>query len=361
MNKIKILEIVPNMQQGGLENLIMNIIRNLDMQKYEIHFLYHYTGNYYFDEEIQKIGCTIHKCSFREDKNIFKYIKFLKGFFKENHFDVVHSHMLSTSRLTLKYAKQNGCKVLINHSHNSKTEKSLKGVMKRFMILNASKYANEFLACSEEAGRFAYGNRKFTVVKNGIDLKKFSFSAENRKKIRKELNISEKDIIFGNVGRLNVQKNQSFLIECFAKIKNSNAKLMIIGFGELKEEIASKINEMNINEKVIMLENVKSEYYYSAMDCFVLPSIFEGFPLTAVEAQANGCPCAFSNKITKDVKLNNNVKFLDIDKDDEWTKFFNNFNMKREKCYSEKLLDYDTGKLINVIEKIYSKGAHDEN
>ena len=110
-----------------------------------------------------------------------------------------------------------------------------------------------------------------------------------------------------------------------------------------------------------MLENVKSEYYYSAMDCFVLPSIFEGFPLTAVEAQANGCPCAFSDKITKDVKLNNNVKFLDIDNADEWIQFFNNFNMKREKRYSEKLLDYDTDKLINVIEKIYSKGAHDEN
>lgn len=361
MNKIKILEIVPNMQQGGLENLIMNIIRNLDMQKYEIHFLYHYTGNYYFDEEIKKIGCTIHKCSFRDDKNIFKYIKFLKKFFKENHFDVVHSHMLSTSRLTLKYAKQNGCKILINHSHNSKTEQTLKGVIKRFMILNASKYANEFLACSEDAGKFAYGNRNFIIVKNGIDLKKFSFSAENRKKIREELNIGERDVVFGNVGRLNIQKNQSFLIESFAKIKNNNAKLMIIGFGELKEEILSKISEMNISEKIIMLENVKSECYYSAMDCFVLPSIFEGFPLTAVEAQANGCPCVFSNKITKNVKLNNNVKFLDIDKDDEWIQFFNDFDMKREKCYSEKLLDYDIEKLKNVIEKIYSKGTYDEN
>lgn len=356
MKKIKVLEIVPNMQQGGLENLIMNIIRNLNKEKYDIHFLYHYTKNYYFDNEIIKLGCSIHKCSFREDNNIFKYNKFLKKFFMENKFDVVHSHMLSTSRFTLKYAKKNGCKILINHSHNSQTEKSLKGLIKRMMILGASKYANVLLACSIEAGKFAYGHKKFKVIENGIDLKKFLFSNEIRKKIRKELKIDDNDVVFGNIGRLNVQKNQLFLIDCFSKNKNKNSKLLIIGSGELKEKILFKINELKISDKVIMLENVKSELYYSAMDCFVLTSLFEGFPLTTVEAQANCCPCAFSNKITENVKFNDNIKFLNIEKE-EWISFFNNFNMKRVEKYSPKLLYYDLSKLKNIIEKIYSGGS----
>ena len=356
MKKIKVLEIVPNMQQGGLENLIMNIIRNIDTTKFEVHFLYHYTGNYYFDEEIEKMGCVIHKCSFREDKNIIKYINYIKNFFKNNHFDVVHSHMLSTSRITLKYAKKNGCKVLINHSHNSKTEKSIKGIIKRIMIYSASKYATDFLACSEEAGIFAYGKRKFVVVNNCIDIEKFSYSEVNRKKIREELNLNENDIVFGNIGRLNIQKNQKFLIDCLSKIKKQNVKLIIIGYGELKNEILEKIKDYKLSNKVIMLENVKSELYYSAFDCFILPSLFEGFPLTAVEAQANGCPCAFSNKITNSVKLNDNVIFLDIEKKKEWVDLLENFSMKRKINICKELSKYDINSLKLVIEKLYSKG-----
>lgn len=357
MKKIKVLEIVPNMQQGGLENLIMNIIRNLDKEKYDIHFLYHYTKNYYFDNEIIKLGCSIHKCSFREDNNIFKYNNFLKKFFIENKFDVVHSHMLSTSRFTLKYAKKNGCKILINHSHNSQTEKSLKGLIKRIMILNASKYANVFLACSIEAGKFAYGNRKFLVIENGIDLKKYAFSYENRIKLRTQLHIGDKEIVFGNIGRLNVQKNQLFLLDCFSKVKNKNTKLIIIGFGELKDSLLSKINELNLQNRVIMLENVETECYYSVFDCFVLTSLFEGSPLTAIEAQANGCACAFSNKITKSVKLNSNVKFIKIDQEKEWIDFFNTFNLKRVEKKSKKLFDYSIDNLMSKIEKIYSSGG----
>jgi glycosyltransferase involved in cell wall biosynthesis len=356
MEKIKVLEIVPNMQQGGLENLIMNILRNIDKEKYEVHFLYHYTSEYFFDREIGNLGGIIHKCSFREDKNLFKYVKFLNEFFNKNSFDVVHSHMLSTSFFTLKYARKYGCKVLINHAHNSTTEKTLKGIIKRIMISKASKYANVYLACSKEAGEFAYPNKNYIIINNCIDLEKFKYSEENRIKIRKKLNIKDSDIVFGNIGRLNIQKNQIFLIEAFSKIKLSNAKLMIIGFGELKEEIEKKINELNIKNKVILLENVQTELYYSAMDCFVLTSKFEGFPLTAVEAQANGCPCIFSSNITDKVKINPNVQFLNIDNVEEWTNKFNDFYDERISNISNSLREYDINNLMKIINKIYTKG-----
>lgn len=355
MPKIKVLEIVPNMQQGGLENLIMNIIRNIDRSKYEIHFLYHYTSDFYFDNEIRELGFEIHKCSFREDNNIFKYIKYLKNLFITNKFDVVHSHMLSTSRITLKYAKKYGCTKLINHSHNSTTEKSIKGLLKKVMISCSSKYANQFLACSEEAGNFAYKGKKFTVVNNCIDINKFKFNIKNRNLIRNELCIKDDEIVYGNIGRLNVQKNQKFLIDIFAKNKNLKAKLLIIGSGELKKELVNRVNELGISDRVIMLENVKSELYYSAFDYFVLPSLFEGFPLTAVEAQANGCPCIFSNKITSSVKLNNNVTFLDVNINDNWVNFFENNRLKRVNDLDIKIYQFDQSNLINIIDKIYSK------
>lgn len=354
MKKIKILEIVPNMQQGGLENLIMNIIRNIDKNKFEIHFLYHYSGDYFFDDEIRKHGGIIHKCSFRNDKNIVKYWKFLDNFFKKNHFDVVHSHMLSTSYFTMKYAAKYGCKIRINHAHNSTTEKSVKGFIKGIMIRLSSTYANTFLACSEESGKFAYGKRDFIVIDNCIDLSRFAFSKKDRDKSRRDLNIKENEIVFGNIGRLNIQKNQLFLIDSFAKSEIKNKKLLIIGFGELKEKIVAKIKELQLENKVIMLENIKNtEYYYSAMDCFVLPSKFEGFPLTAVEAQANGLPCFFSDNITKKVDLNDNIKFISIDDENNWTMEFDKFNLKRQNELSYKLEMYDIKHLVEIISKIY--------
>ncbi len=357
MKKIKVLEIVPNMQQGGLENLVMNIIRNIDMSKFEIHFLYHYTGDYFFDDEIKKLGGIIHKCSFREDKNIFKYTKFLDTFFSENHFDVVHSHMLSTSYFTMKYAKKYGCKILINHAHNSTTEKSLKGFIKSLMIKVSSIYANTFLACSKESGKFAYGKRKFTVIDNCINLDRFKFSKSERNTVRKNLNIKNDEIVFGNIGRLNVQKNQLFLIDVFSKLELDNKKLLIIGFGELKSAIIKRINDLKINDKVIMLENIQNtEAYYSAMDCFVLPSKFEGFPLTAVEAQANGVPCLFASTISKSVSLNDNVKFISIESEDTWVKELNKFDLKRQVKLSDKLKRYDVSFLVETVSKIYKKG-----
>lgn len=353
MKKIKVLEIVPNMQQGGLENLVMNILRNIDRSKYEVHFLYHYTSEYYFDNEILNLGGVIHKCSFREDNNIIKYIKFLKEFFQSNSFDIVHSHMLSTSRFTLKYAKKNGCKILINHSHNTTTEKSIKGLLKKIMIKRASKYANVFLACSMESGYFAYENDKFIVVDNCIDLQRFEFSKVKRARVRKELNVCDSENLFGTIGRLNVQKNHKFLLEAFSNTDTNN-KLLIIGYGELKKDIIDKISELKINDRVILIENIGNpEDYYCAMDCFVLPSLFEGFPLTSVEAQANLLPCVFSNTITPKVLLNDESIFLDIDKTSEWTKYFNSFNKNRATEINENIKKYGVENLIKKIEYIY--------
>ena len=354
--KTKILYIVPNMQAGGLENFIMNIIRNIDLNVFEIHFLYHYSQEYFFDNEIKKLGGIIHKCTFREDNNIFKYIKFLKEFFGNNKFDIVHSNMLSTSFFTLKYAKKNNCPLRINHAHNSTTESSLKGFIKKCMIRIASRDANILLACSEEAGRFAYGKRKFKVIDNCIDLKRFKYSFEKREKIREDLNITKNEILFGTIGRLNVQKNHLFLLEAFSKANLDNKKLLIIGFGELKNEILKKIDEFNLKEKVILLENIKNtEDYYSAMDCFVLPSKFEGFPLTSVEAQANGLPCVFSNTILPNVKLSDEVEFVSIDNLDLLTKYFDDFKLKKRNLFiSNELSKYDVSYLGKVMTSIYN-------
>ena len=357
MKKTRILYIVPNMQAGGLETFIMNVIRNIDLNVFEIHFLYHYSKEYFFDDEIKRLGCFIHRCNFRENNNIFEYIKFLNTFFYNNKFDIVHSHMLSTSFFTLRYAKKNNCPLRINHAHNSTTENSLKGFIKKIMIKIASKDANLLLACSRDAGKFAYGNRDFIVINNCISLKKFKYSFTKRKKIREYLKISNNEILFGTIGRLNVQKNHLFLLESFSRANLENKKLLIIGFGELKDQILKKISELNLEEKVILLENIRNtEDYYSAMDCFVLPSKFEGFPLTSVEAQANGLPCVFANTISQDVKLSDEVDFISIDTPDLLAEYFDDFKLKKRNLnISDKLIKYDVNYLGKVMTSIYNK------
>ena len=353
-NKIKILEIVPNMQQGGLENLVMNILRYIDKEKFEIHFLYHYDGDYFFDDEIRNLGGIIHKCNIRNDNNLFKYLKYLNELFKNNQFDVVHSHMMSTSMFTMYYAKKFGVKIRINHAHNTTTEKSFKGFIKLLMIKLASKNANRFFACSDKTAKFAFKGKEYTVIDNCIEQDKFKYSDKKRKEIRDELKIADNEILFGNVGRMNVQKNQIFLIEAFAMSERKDCKLLIIGSGELENDINEKIREYDLQGKVIIRKNIGNiGDYYSAMDYFLLPSLFEGFPLTAIEAQTNGLPCVFSDKIDREVSFSNNNYYLSILEKKYWINMFKNIDRKRKYVDENKLKKYDVLNLKKIIEENY--------
>lgn len=315
MEPIRILQIVPNMQAGGLESLIMNIYRNIDRNKVQFDFLVHYTEEKHFDKEIESLGGKIHRFSVREDNKLIKYIKSLDVFFK-NHkeYKVIHCHMSSLGFLIFLIAKKNGVKVRIAHSHNSSTSKNIKGFVKRILMLPYKYISTINYACSNESGKYLYNKKEFEVIPNAIELKKYKFDREVRYEVRKELNL-EADFVIGHVGRFNIQKNHEYLIDMFyefIKLK-PQSKLLLIGDGELKEEIKEKIEVLGINDKVLML-GVRSDIdrLYQAMDCFCLPSLFEGLPLVSIEAQTSGLPCFITDNITKEAEKTDLIKRIDL-------------------------------------------------
>lgn len=314
---IRILQIVPNMQQGGLENFIMNIYRNIDKQKVQFDFLVHYQKRQFFDDEIVSMGGRIYRFSLRDNNNILKYIKELNKFYKiHKEYKVIHCHMSSIGFINFLVAKKNGIKVRIAHSHNSLTDKSIKGVIKRIMMLPYKYISTLNYACSKDAGKYLYGNKEYIIIPNAIDTYKFKFSECKRNEYRKKLNIDDKQFVIGHIGRFNIQKNHKFIINVFNEYLkiNNKAILLLIGAGELLNEVKKLCKNLSIEKNVIFMNNIKNIYdYYNVMDLFILPSFFEGLPLVAIEAQANGLICLFSDNVTEETKVSDKVEYLKLD------------------------------------------------
>lgn len=355
---IRILQIVPNMQSGGLESFIMNLYRNIDKEKIQFDFLVHYKEKYFYDDEIERMGGKIYRFSLRNDNNIIKYIKELDTFFKEHReYKIIHCHMASIGFLLFYIARKNGVKIRIAHSHNSNTENTLKGFVKSILIKPFKYLSTHRFACSEQAGKFLFRKMDFQVIENAIDINKFSYNLDIRKKMREELNLQNKFVI-GHVGRFCEQKNHDFLIECFAKFhkENNNSILLLIGEGELKEKIQKKVKELNIDKSVIFLGNRKDvNELYQAMDCFAFPSKFEGLGIVLIEAQVSGLNVISSSNIPEEAIVTNNIKLLDTEID-LWIKNIRDIsiNIERGKLDGREK-KYDITFIANKIMQMYIK------
>lgn len=324
----RVLQIVPNMQAGGLETFIMNIYREINKNEVQFDFLVHYKEPKFYDAEIEKMGGKIYRFSLRDNNNIFKYISELNKFYRNNKYDVIHCHMASIGFLNFLIAKKNGIKVRIAHSHNINTESNFKGLIKKIMIKPYKFLSTINLACSEEAGKFLFGKRKYTVISNGIDVAKFKFNENKRTEIRTKHNW-ENSFIIGHVGRFEKQKNHMFMLELIEKLSkiNDKYKMVFIGDGTLKEEIyeiAKKRNLLNNIEFISSISNV--EDYYCAMDCFILPSFFEGLGIVLIEAQSSGLKCIVSSNIPNEAYVTDLVSTIDLTKIDEWVTKIEDFS-----------------------------------
>ncbi len=313
---IKVLEVCQRMEAAGVQSFLMNMYRNMDREKVQMDFLVHYKEDQFFDDEIMKLGGKVYKLSVREDYNLFKYFYELYKFYKTHpEYKIVHGHMDTLGFFYLGIAKICGVPVRIAHSHNSFIQTGIKRPFRMLMIKLYSKPANKLAACSKNAGEFMFGNSKFEVINNAIDTKKYKFNNELRLKKRKEIGFSDNDIVVGNVGRFHKSKNQIFLIDVLNELKkiNKSYKLLLVGSGEKESEIKKKIKEFNLESDVTILSNRRDvDELYQAMDGFIMPSFYEGLPVTGIEAQASGLPCFFSDTVTKAVNITNNSYFMSL-------------------------------------------------
>lgn len=316
---IRVLQVVSIMNAGGMENYVMNLYRRMNRNEIQFDFITHHQARGLYDDEIESMGGRIYRFSVLDDKNILKYWNELNHFFK-NHPDykIVHGHLSSMAVFYLGAAKKNNVPWRIAHSHGAGFLHTPKGITKYLLFRTTKWNANIRLACSTEAGKYLYGNSPFEFVPNGIDVVRFSFDSDVRIRLREELGL-ENNYVIGHVGRFNLQKNHEYLLRVFKGVlaKRPEARLFLLGDGERFKEIQELSHKLQIEQAVVFAGVHKDvEKYYQAMDVFVLPSIFEGLPVTGIEAQYSGLPCVLSNKITKEVAITNQVNFLGISDSD---------------------------------------------
>lgn len=296
---IRVLQVVTYMGRGGLETMLMNYYRNIDRSKVQFDFLVHRDFEADYDKEILALGGKIH--------HISRLIPWSKGyknelcrFFKEHpEYKIVHVHQDCLSSVALQCAEECGVPVRIAHSHTSNQDKNLKYPIKKYYMKKIPDHATDLFACGKEAGEWMFGNHEFRVLPNAIDTSKYIFNESIRNEVRKELSITA-EFVIGHIGRFNLPKNHLFLIDVFYEClrKNPDLKLLLVGDGDEKLKIQEKINKLGIDKNVIFT-GVRTDVnrLLQAMDVFVFPSLYEGFPVTMVEAQASGIPCIISDKV----------------------------------------------------------------
>lgn len=371
MDKVKILQVFGDpISYGGQERFVYNVYKNMNNNNFVFDlFTPFYCNNKEISELIESRGGKIYHYdnvfeSF--DKNKKYYIRTLSDFLENNKYDTIHIHSGSIFTLAFgaRIAKKAGTKNVIVHSHNSGIKnlkyKIIKAISRNIFLKNVDYY----LACSSYAALFKYPhriikNKNFKIINNGIDIKMFRFDEHIRKKIRTELD-GENKIILGHVGRFAPEKNHTFLLDIFYEFKkiNNESILVLIGTGELQKDIVEKAKKLGLSDDVKFLgtrDNVNE--FLSAMDIFVLPSLYEGLPIVGVEAEATGLPVISSAEVVKELPIKELTYYFSLDKSaKDWAKKVDNIlkNVER-KDTSEKIINdgYEISDVAKQMENFY--------
>ncbi|MGE6538050.1 glycosyltransferase family 1 protein [Bacillus luti] len=309
---LRVLHVVVNMNRGGAETLIMNLYRNIDRSKVQFDFLTCKEG--VFDEEVETLGGKVHRIPYVTDVGHRGYIKALDTFFNSHpQYKIVHSHMDKMSGFVLRAAKKARVPVRIAHSHSTSSEGgAIAKIYKWYAGAFITPCATHFLACSIAAAQWLFANRENAtkILKNGIECDEFTFNPDIREQVRKELNLHGDVFVIGHVGRFAYPKNHTFLIDIFAQLIECrpNSILLLVGDGPLRLEMEKKVEKLKLTDKVKFL-GIRGDInrLLQALDTFIFPSIYEGLPVTLIEAQGAGLPCIISDTITQDVDLGLNL------------------------------------------------------
>lgn len=364
-NRIKVLMICTvDFGKNGIANWILNYAEKLSASsEIEIDIVAPNiinTSDIY--ERIKKANINLVDLPSRK-KNVFQYFLCLIKSIRQKKYDIIHAHGNScTLSIELLAALIAGCQIRIAHSHNTSCTHMIgnKALRPIFDLCCTDRFA-----CGEEAGKWLFKNKPFEILWNGVDLKKYQYNPVIRDTVRKENRIGEKIILLGMVGAFVYQKNHFFLIKLMKRLEDvapGSFRLLLVGEGEYRQEFESRVNKEGLQNAVILTGNVADvSQYLQALDCFLLPSFFEGLPFVLIEAQAAGLPCVVSDKVSREVAITDEVSFLPIDRGEEvWEKKILNLQFDRKalgkdlKC-SEYNIDVATMKLEKMYKSIIKR------
>ncbi|MFI3213064.1 MAG: glycosyltransferase [Eubacteriales bacterium] len=337
---------------GGVENFIMNYYRVMKQLDHSVVIDIMSTAEKpAFHDELEKMGGKVWKIPRNrykwKQKNVIRSI--LQS--SEEQYDVFWCNKCELADITyLKVAKKCDIKVRILHSHNSNNmytgfRKYGVQLLHEFNKRNVKRFATDYWACSDYAANWMFmediiGTNNYKFVPNAVDIKRFQYNENIRDEYRKKLNVEDK-LVIGTVGRFNYQKNPEFILETFREIYkiNSNAVLLWIGVGELQDKIKQLVIQYNL-ENVVFFLGIRQDvnYLMQAMDCFLLPSRFEGLPVVAVESQIAGLPTFISREgISEQVKFTEYIYRLSLkDPIEDWAKcILKNCKVDRKNNYNK--------------------------
>lgn len=321
---VHVLQITTRLGTGGVQSFLINYARHMDTTKLVFDYAVQTEEKQRYDEEVLEQGSHIYVTK-SMIANPAGYFEDIYHICKEHpEIKIVHSHLNYRNFLPLLAAKCAGVKIRISHSHSAYNASSaLKDIARKMYQFALPLFATEYWGCSQKANRWLYGekSKEAKSVHNAISTERFRYSDEKRKLVRKSLKLDENDIAIIHVGTFSAPKNHEFLIQMFAQYHNqhANAKLILCGDGVKKEKIINEIAKYNLQHAILMLgmiDNVQD--ILNAADAFVLPSLYEGAPLSVVEAQTNGLPCVASLAVPEDVLFASNCKRCSDFDEDEW-------------------------------------------
>ncbi|MBT9015561.1 hypothetical protein BTI82_04885 [Lactobacillus delbrueckii subsp. bulgaricus] len=356
---IRVLHIGLSSNPGGIEKVVYSWATRLPQDirfdfvnvdkaplAYESYFTQKYESNIY---QIQS-----------RKNNPLASSRELTSIIRNNKYDFVHFHIMSLSwPEPILISDKNSTKTIV-HSHMVVDENmSIKyQILHKIGMLRTENVNYIPIACGYEAGKSMFGKRKFEVLPNGIDLKQFNFSEEKRRKVREKLGVSDCFVI-GHVGRPGRQKNYPAIMNIYSNVRKirPESKLLLIGDLVNDEEINQLINRLDLNKDVIFTGAVDdTSQYYNAMDAFLFPSLYEGFSVSLVEAQANGVPCVVSDQVAEESKLSDLVHFFSLNNYEKASQMLCSFPIRNIKEYDNSYMKaYDVNVTAQKMFDIYRK------
>ena len=352
MTPIRVLCVFSTLDRGGAESMCMNLYRHIDRDKVQFDFIKHTQKKGAYEDEIYFLGGRIFEAPRLNTGNVLKYRKWWSDFL-ENHpeFTIIHGHFFTISAVYFQIAKKKKRKT-VGHIHISKAANFRKIVLSKFI----SRYTDYCFACSITAGKWVYGKRPFKVINNAINVDQFRFNAGIRECVRSDFSF-DNNLIIGCVGRFDRQKNPFGILDIFRLVheKRLDSKLLWIGDGIFREDLVSKAQEEGL-EKDIIFTGVRKDVdrLLQAMDVFIMPSLYEGLPVAAIEAQAAGLPCFLSDRITEEVDVTGHCCFLTIDSPKIWADSILKCNIEREDtCDKIKAAGYDINNTARKMQEFY--------
>lgn len=361
---IKILIIMTGgMRREGITTTQLEICKKIDKSGLDISFAAVHNNSQEVIDEFTHLGCKVLIMPDRR-KHPFRYMQKLYAVMKKEKYDIVHVHGSSALiSMELMTAKAAGVKVRIAHSRNTRCNNVKADKLLRPVFYRSYTHA---MACGQEAGKWLFRDRDFTVFYNGKDFSRFKFQPGIRDKIREEYGIGNK-LAVGHVGNMNSVKNQSFLLDVFDELHRSRPEsvLYLIGDGAYRGMIEEKVKSLGLSESVVLTGRVSNVHeLLQGMDIMALPSLYEGLPNVVLEWQIAGLPSLIADNITRECKLTDLVSYLPIDSTEPWVNALSGFEPSGDReevsgqaCEAMKAAGFDIEESVKNIRKFYIEAA----